>query len=130
MSIKEEARCIKAYKTSHGLTSGEAYQAIYQRVCSKRTDGIIKKTYEPVLKATDFVNRIDDDELLIITAAILYMLNQGTKETPDTYSCSQHFDLSTMVSNVNDAKVEWAIQLLAEAGIVNIDLCGDLHLVY
>ena len=129
MSVKEEAHRLKAYKALHGFSSGEAYQAIYQRVCSKRTDSIVKKTNDPVLKAADFVNRIDDDTLLVVASAILYILSRETKEAPDSYSDVQRSMLSTMVNGADEAKEQHAIQLLAEAGIVIVDLCGDLHLV-
>lgn len=127
-SIKEEAKRLKTYKAAHNFTSQEAYQAIYIRVCSKRTDSIIKNTEKAVEKAVSFVNRIDDDSVLIAAAALLQILSKGTKESPVAYSPEHRSALIDMIGDITEDNEHKAIDYLAAAGIIKMDLCGDLHL--
>lgn len=129
ISIKTEAKRLKAYIATHGFSSAEAYQAIYIRLCSKRTDSIIKKTEEAVEKAVNFVNGIEDDRILVVTAAILRILCKRIKENIISNPMQDRYLLVTMVGEISEEIEQKAIMCLVSAGIVTVDMCGDLHLI-
>lgn len=128
LSIKEEAKHLKAYKEAHNFTSKEAYQAIYIRVCSKRTDSIVKNTEDAIEKAVQIVNSITDERTLVTATAILHILCKDAKSAPAAYSPACYELLCSMVGCVTEEIEEKAKNALIDHNIANMDLCGDLHL--
>lgn len=56
--------------------TAKLYDAIYQTICSKKTDEKIDLLTEPITKAVDFVNAIDSDHDLEGIATTMFLLSE------------------------------------------------------
>lgn len=78
------AEKIGIYRRNNGAdNSKETYNAVYQTICSKKVDDILKKTLPALDKALSIVNDMTDDLLLEGSATALYLIKDEriTKES-------------------------------------------------
>ena len=68
---------IGEYQTFHQLSPEETFDSIYQTICSKKTDSVLKATSEPTQKALLFVNSIEDISVLEGVSTTFFLIQEG-----------------------------------------------------
>ena len=74
------AKSIAEYRHYYNINDANLlYEAVYQTICSKKTDDTILRMNMPVDKAIGFVNGITDDHELEGIATVLYLINEAER---------------------------------------------------
>lgn len=123
------AKSIKEYQLYYGIeNSKETFEQVYQVICSEKVDVKFNKIHEAVIKATDYVNRIETDKKLEGVATVLYLIQSGKPKNKE--QIVQGFK-EWPADKANRFSVQYileCVQYLEETSIILENICGNYEL--
>lgn len=123
------AKNIKEYQLYYGIeNSKETFEQVYQVICSEKVDVKFNKIHEAVIKATDYVNRIETDKKLEGVATVLHLIQSGKPKNKEQIVKGFKEWSEDKANRFSVQYILECIEYLEETSIILENICGNYEL--
>lgn len=116
---------IKAFQTYYGTkNTNEAYKIAYSTIISNQSKGKLSNLTPAVLKACEYVNRIESDKDLECISTILFLIQSGKSKSKDEIVNGFKEWSEDKAKRFNESDIKKGIQYLVQTRMIVDTLIG------